>query len=103
MVETKRIASVSSYIGLIAIVVLASLVFTSACTTPQPSQEFTIRVGYLNTPDSLPRFSLDGRNDPALLENMQQTMVSVGMLKALIPAGHLYDETLLDEVLKEKR
>ena len=51
----------------------------------------------------LPRFSLDGHNDPALLENMQQTMVSVGMLKALIAASQLYDETLLDEALKEKR
>lgn len=51
----------------------------------------------------LPRFSLDGRNDPALLENMQHTMVSVGMLKAAIPAGQLYDETLLNEVLSERK
>ena len=51
----------------------------------------------------LPRFSLDGRNDPALLENLQQTMVSVGMLKAAIPASQLYNETLLNEVLSERR
>lgn len=51
----------------------------------------------------LPRFPLDGRNDPVLLENMQSVLLNVGMLKAPIPASQLYDETLLNEVLKEKR
>jgi len=49
------------------------------------------------------RFSLDGRNDPALLESMQPMLVETGMLKAPVPARQLYDETLLNEVLKEKR
>jgi len=51
----------------------------------------------------LPRFSSDGRNDPVLLENMQPVLINAGMLKAPIPANKLYDETLLNEVLKEKR
>lgn len=49
------------------------------------------------------RWSLDGRNDPALLESMQSVLVNVGMLKMPIPTRQLYDETLLEEVLKEKR
>jgi hypothetical protein len=51
----------------------------------------------------LPRFSLDGLNDPALLESMQPVLVETGLLKALIPVNQLYDETLLNEVLAEKR
>ena len=49
------------------------------------------------------RFSSDGRNDPALLESMQPLLIDIGMLKAPIPANKLYDETLLKEVLAEKR
>lgn len=49
------------------------------------------------------RFSLDGHNDPALLESMQPLLIDVGMLKAPIPASQLYDETLLNEVLNEKK
>jgi NitT/TauT family transport system substrate-binding protein len=52
---------------------------------------------------SVPRYSLDGRNDPALLESMQPVLVEAGLLKAPIPASQLYDETLLDEVLSERR
>jgi NitT/TauT family transport system substrate-binding protein len=48
-------------------------------------------------------FPPDGRNDASILESMQQVMVNTGMLKASIPAGRLYDETLLNEVLKERR
>lgn len=51
----------------------------------------------------LPRFSLNGRNDPSQLDNMQKVLMQVGMLKAPIPANKLYDETLLNEVLSEKR
>jgi len=51
----------------------------------------------------LPRFPSDGRNDPVLLESMQPVLINAGMLKAPIPANRLYDETLLNEVLKEKR
>ncbi|MBM3176050.1 MAG: ABC transporter substrate-binding protein [Chloroflexi bacterium] len=52
---------------------------------------------------SLPRFSSDGRNDPVLLESMQPVLINAGLLKAPIPARQLYDETLLNEVLKERR
>jgi hypothetical protein len=43
------------------------------------------------------------RDDPALLESMQPVLVKAGLLKALIPVQKLYDETLLEEVLKEQR
>jgi len=49
------------------------------------------------------RFPVDGRHDPALLESMQPLLVETGLLKAPIPASRLYDETLLNEVLAEKR
>ena len=52
---------------------------------------------------NLPRFSADGRNDPALLESMQPLLIDIGMLKTPIPAHKLYDETLLEEVLKEQK
>lgn len=52
---------------------------------------------------NLLRWPFDARNDPVLLESMQPMLVNIGMLKAPIPASHLYDETLLEEVLKEKR
>jgi NitT/TauT family transport system substrate-binding protein len=48
-------------------------------------------------------FPPDGRNDPSILESMQQVLVSTGMLKAPIPVSQLYDETLLSEVLAERR
>lgn len=48
-------------------------------------------------------WSVDGRNDPVLLEAMQPVLVETGLPKALIPASQLYDETLLDEVLSERR
>jgi len=51
----------------------------------------------------LPRWSADARHDPALLESMQPLLVEIGLLKAPIPVHQLYDETLLDEVLAEKR
>lgn len=47
-------------------------------------------------------FPPDGHNDPSVLESMQQVLVSTGMLKAVIPTGKLYDETLLLEVLRER-
>jgi NitT/TauT family transport system substrate-binding protein len=49
------------------------------------------------------RFSPDGRNDPALLAGMQPLLIDIGLLKKRIPANKLYDETLLNEVLAEKR
>jgi len=49
------------------------------------------------------RWALDARNDPALLESVQPLLVEMGFLQARIPANQLYDETLLDEVLAEKR
>ena len=51
----------------------------------------------------LPRWSLDARHDPALLESMQPLLVEIGLLKAPIPVHQLYDETLLQEALAEKR
>ena len=51
----------------------------------------------------LPRWSLDARHDPALLESMQPMLVEIGLLKAPVPVNQLYDETLLKEVLAEKR
>jgi ABC-type nitrate/sulfonate/bicarbonate transport system substrate-binding protein len=52
---------------------------------------------------SMPLYSSDGHNDPALLENMQSVMVGIGMQKSSIPVSQLYDETLLSEVLSERR
>jgi len=49
------------------------------------------------------RCPVDGRNDPVLLDSMQSVLIDIGMLKAPIPANQLYDETLLNEVLSEKR
>jgi ABC-type nitrate/sulfonate/bicarbonate transport system substrate-binding protein len=48
------------------------------------------------------RWPPDMRNDPVLLESMQPVLVKAGLLKALIPVKKLYDETLLEEVLKER-
>lgn len=60
------------------------------------SQEVSQKMKLLHWP-------LDARHDPALLESMQPLLVDIGMLKAPIPASQLYDETLLNEVLAEKR
>jgi NitT/TauT family transport system substrate-binding protein len=60
------------------------------------SKEVGLKVNMMQWP-------ADARNNPALLEGMQPTLVQVGMLKAQVPASTLYDETLLNEVLKEKR
>ena len=49
------------------------------------------------------RWALEARNDPALLESVQSLLVEIGLLKARIPSNQLYDETLLEEVLAEKR
>jgi NitT/TauT family transport system substrate-binding protein len=51
----------------------------------------------------LPRWSLNARHDPILLESMQPMLVEIGLLKAPVPVNQLYDETLLKEVLAEKR
>jgi ABC-type nitrate/sulfonate/bicarbonate transport system substrate-binding protein len=49
------------------------------------------------------RFPLDARSNPALLVSMQPLLVDIGMVKAPIPVNKLYDETLLEEVLKERK
>ncbi|MCX5997653.1 MAG: ABC transporter substrate-binding protein [Chloroflexi bacterium] len=49
------------------------------------------------------RWPSEMRSDPALLEGMQPVLVEAGILKAVIPAGRLYDETLLNEVLSERK
>jgi ABC-type nitrate/sulfonate/bicarbonate transport system substrate-binding protein len=49
------------------------------------------------------RWPRDMHNDPVLLESMQPVLVKAGLLKAPIPANKLYDETLLEEVLKERK
>ncbi len=51
----------------------------------------------------LPLWQADLYIDQSILDNMQQVLVKVGMLDAPIPANRLYDETLLNEVLAEKR
>jgi NitT/TauT family transport system substrate-binding protein len=49
------------------------------------------------------RWPIDQRLDPVLLDGMQRVLLEIDMLKAPIPAKHLYDETLLSEVLREKQ
>jgi len=49
------------------------------------------------------RWPGDARNDPGLLDAMQPLLVDIGVLRAQIPARRLYDETLLDQVLAERR
>lgn len=51
----------------------------------------------------LKKWPLDARNDPDLLDTMQRLLLEAGVLNAQIPARQLYDERLLDEVLKERR
>jgi NitT/TauT family transport system substrate-binding protein len=45
----------------------------------------------------------DCRNDPLLLAQMQETLLGIGSINAAIPADSLYDETLLNQVLKDLR
>jgi NitT/TauT family transport system substrate-binding protein len=52
---------------------------------------------------NLTQWQSDGLIDPALLEKIQPSLVKVGMLKTPIPVNQLYDETLLKEVLAEKK
>jgi NitT/TauT family transport system substrate-binding protein len=52
---------------------------------------------------NLLRFPLDARIDAELLDQTQQILVKASLLRAPIPVGALYDESLLAEVLKEKR
>jgi ABC-type nitrate/sulfonate/bicarbonate transport system substrate-binding protein len=52
---------------------------------------------------SLVRWPSDARDDPTALESVEPLLVEIGTLKAPIPARQLYDETLLDQVLAEKR
>lgn len=83
---------------------LASLKWMSQ----NPSQTRSILVKRLDIAEevgrkmTLPYWSLDARNDPALLEAIQPLLVEIGTVKAPIPARQLYDETLLDQVLAEK-
>jgi NitT/TauT family transport system substrate-binding protein len=51
----------------------------------------------------LPEWRTDCRNDPALLSQMQKTLLDAGFIKEVVPAQSLYDETLLDKVLGELR
>ena len=52
---------------------------------------------------SLLRWPRDARNSPELLEKMQRVLVSAELLRAPIPKQRLYDEALLEEVLKERQ
>ena len=45
----------------------------------------------------------DARSDPVLLDQTQQVLLRVGVLKQSVDTRALYDETLLAEVLKENR
>lgn len=46
---------------------------------------------------------LDARTDPALLEQTQQVLIRADLLQRPVDTRRVYDETLLAEVLKEKR
>jgi NitT/TauT family transport system substrate-binding protein len=52
---------------------------------------------------NLLHWPLDARSSPDLLDAMQKTLVDVEILKATTPVSQLYNETLLNEVLAEKR
>jgi len=51
----------------------------------------------------LARWPTDARNDAALIDGMQPVLVRAGLLKAPLPARSLYDESLLEQVLAERR
>lgn len=48
-------------------------------------------------------YPLDLRSDAALLDEVQQVLRKAGILHSAIDSRRIYDETLLAEVLKEKR
>ena len=52
---------------------------------------------------NLLHWPLDARSDPALLEQTQQVLLGAGLLRRPVDTRALHDETLLSEVLKEKR
>ena len=52
---------------------------------------------------NLLRWPADARTDPALLKQTQQVLLGAGVLKQPTDTSRLHDETLLSEVLKEKR
>jgi len=52
---------------------------------------------------NLLRFPTDARTDPALLDRTQQVLLGAGLLKQPVDTRTLHDETLLLEVLKERR
>lgn len=49
------------------------------------------------------RWPIDARSDPALNDQTQQVLLRTGTLKRPLDTRALHDETLLTEVLKEKR
>lgn len=52
---------------------------------------------------NLLRWSLDLRNDPGLLDQAQHVLVKARLLKRAIPIRQIYDETLLAQVLGDRR
>jgi NitT/TauT family transport system substrate-binding protein len=52
---------------------------------------------------AMPRWPLDGRVDRRLLVDQQAILVEAGLLKQVVPADQIIDETLLVEVLGERR
>jgi NitT/TauT family transport system substrate-binding protein len=46
---------------------------------------------------------VDMRNDPLSLESVQSLLIEIGAIKNPVSGNQLYDETLLNEVLSEKR
>jgi ABC-type nitrate/sulfonate/bicarbonate transport system substrate-binding protein len=52
---------------------------------------------------NLLRVPLNARTDPALLEQNQQVLLRTGLLQRPVDTRALHDETLLDQVLKERR
>jgi len=52
---------------------------------------------------NLLHWPVDARADPALLDQTQQVLLGAGLLKRPVDTRALHDETLLAEVLKERR
>jgi NitT/TauT family transport system substrate-binding protein len=88
---------------------LRAFLETAKWINQNPDAARTILIKRLSlTPEVAQKMKLircpaDGRNDPVLLDSMQTVLMDIGMLKAPIPARQLYDETLLNEVLSERR
>jgi hypothetical protein len=97
----KRVFLITSF-GRIAMAVLVALTSLTACLRPTPTQQITLRIGVLRIQDDLPYFVMQEQGF-AKLESMQPTLAEIGLLKAPVPVNQLYDETLLKEVLAEKR